>query len=67
MQVEDMLANPANLALKQLVWTANILPSALPSQPAAWLEIGLVGARSAAYGHSGMRKILFKRADDLDL
>ncbi|KAH3976703.1 hypothetical protein HBI70_033810 [Parastagonospora nodorum] len=66
-QVEDMLADTANLALKQLVWTGNVLPVTLPSQPAAWLEIGLVGARSTAYGHSGSRKILLKRASDLDL
>ncbi|KAH5514229.1 hypothetical protein HBI52_113250 [Parastagonospora nodorum] len=66
-QVEDMLADTANLALKQLVWTENILPVTLPSQPAAWLEIGLVGARGTADGHSGLGKILLKRASDLDL
>jgi hypothetical protein len=64
--IENLLKAPANIALKQLVWTASILPATMPSDPVEWLEIGIVKARGTASGASaGMRKILLRTKEQL--
>jgi hypothetical protein len=63
--IEDLLKAPANVTLKQLVWTASILPAPTASDPVEWLEIGTVKARGAAYGPSaGMKKIVLRTKKD---
>ena len=68
MQVEQMLKDPANVSLKLLVWSANILAATAPSEPAEWLEIRAVKAKAALHNHLvGMRKIVLMKTSDLEI
>ncbi|KAF3053678.1 hypothetical protein E8E11_010997 [Didymella keratinophila] len=65
--LERLLAAPANVALKQLVWTANTFTPKEAVRFAEWIEIRAVRSRMAAHPHlAGMRKIVLAKATDME-
>ncbi|KAH7073481.1 hypothetical protein BKA63DRAFT_444578 [Paraphoma chrysanthemicola] len=65
-QLEQILGNPANVSLKMLVWTANILDTTAPLNPVEWLEIRTVKIRSVSYGIASVKKIVMRTMMDED-
>lgn len=64
--LERLLADPMNIALKQLVWTANTFTPEEAVQCAEWIEIRAVRSRMVAEPHlAGMRKIVLAKAGDM--
>jgi len=65
--LEGLLAAPMNVALKQIVWTANSFTSKEPVQCAEWIEIRSVRSRMAAQPHlAGMKKIVLARTSEME-
>ncbi|KAF3034904.1 hypothetical protein E8E12_005252 [Didymella heteroderae] len=65
--LERVLAAPVNMALKQLVWTANTFTPKEAARCAEWIEIRAVRSRVVAQPHlAGMKKIVLARASDME-
>ncbi|KAF2128956.1 hypothetical protein P153DRAFT_376285 [Dothidotthia symphoricarpi CBS 119687] len=65
--LERVLDAPANVLLKQLVWTANTLSTATPRDPAEWIEIAVMMGRVASHPHpTTIRKIVLRERTDLE-
>lgn len=55
-----------NVALKQLVWTANSFTPVKPADITEWVEIRTVKTRLASQPHlSGMKKIVLARPNEI--
>jgi hypothetical protein len=65
-QLEQILWDPANVTLKLLVWTANILAATTPLEPTEWLEIRAVKIKCSALGLAGVKKIVLMKTVDLE-
>ncbi|KAH7089960.1 hypothetical protein FB567DRAFT_438781 [Paraphoma chrysanthemicola] len=59
-QLEQILGNPANVSLKMLVWTTNILAATAPLNPAEWLEIRTLKVKSVSHGIAGMKRVVMR-------
>jgi hypothetical protein len=65
MRIQSILDAPAKVSLKQLVWTASVLPRVVMARPCKWLEIEVVYKGSFSHQDTGMKKVVLRTADDL--
>jgi hypothetical protein len=65
MHIEHILDDPANIFLRQLVWTTSSLPKAVAIQHRGWLEIQVMHNGSFSYHNAGMKKVVYRTADAL--
>jgi hypothetical protein len=56
-----------NVALKQLVWTADTFMPTRPSASAEWIEIRSVKEHMVSQPHlAGMKKVVLARSSEVD-
>jgi hypothetical protein len=65
MHIEHILNKSTNMLLKQLVWTASILPKAVTLSPRQWLQIEFVHNGNFSNHDAGMKKVVLRSADEM--
>jgi hypothetical protein len=65
MHIEHILNKSTTMLVKQLVWTASILPKAVTLSRCQWLQIEVVYNGNLSNHDAGMKKVVLRTADEM--